>query len=125
MPSPLNADHPAREIPSLAETVSAIDDRIDSPSWRPSPAVANRIALDAAHAAYQTGRHDAIRELVTTEQAAALLGVTTPQVRRIADKLGLGWHLARTVWLFTPDDLAAMRARKTTRGPERRARDGR
>lgn len=123
MPNPLNADHPARGIPPLADGVSAIDNAINPARWHGSPAVAHRVALDAAHRAYVAGRHAAIRELVTTEQAAAVLDITPPQVRRIAAKLGVGWHLERTVWLFTPDDLAAMAARKRTPGPARRSRD--
>lgn len=118
------ADHPARSIPSLAGVVLTIEEDLDETRFRGSPFAAQRAALNAAHTAYQTGRHDAIRELITTEHAAGLLGVTMPQVRRIAEKLGVGWHLEKTVWLFTPDDIAAMGARKTKRGPEKRNPDG-
>lgn len=108
-----DADHPARAIGPLAETVSRIDDLTARPSV--SPAVASRIALDAAHLAYQAGRTAAIGELVTTGQAAALLGVTERTVRDHATRRAngpapLGWQISRGTWLFRPEDIAAMRA---------------
>ena len=120
MPDPLNSDHPARGIPPLADLVAAIDDATAPHRWKPSPAVANKIALNAAHVAYTAGRHAAVAELLTTEQAAHALGVGMPHVRTLAERFGVGWQISRGVWLFRPEEVEAMRERNTARGRPRR-----
>jgi hypothetical protein len=105
----INVNHPARGIPSLAETVSRIDDQFET--TRTTPAIAASVALNASYQGYQAGRHDAIRELLTATQVADELGVTKAAVIRLAQRRGVGWQLDRGYWLFRPDDVAAMRER--------------
>lgn len=116
MPPP-NPEHPARDAVSLAETVAAIDDATDPERFRATPAVANRIALDAAHRAYQAGQHDALSGLLTAEQAAHALGVTPAYVRQLAAKLGIGWQVGRYSWVFRPADVERMRGLLKPRRP--------
>lgn len=104
-----NTEHPSRAVPILAGAVAVVDDATDPARGRTSPVTANRVALDALWAGYQAGRHEAIRELVTTEQAAAALGVTERAVRAMAARRGIGWQVSRGTWLFAPADVAAMR----------------
>lgn len=110
----MHHDHPARDIPSLADAVARIDELTTPDRWHPSPAVAQRIALDAAHEGYQAGRHDAIRELMTTADVAAALGVTVGRVRQLARARGAGWEIGRD-WLFRPEDVDALRDRRPGR----------
>lgn len=62
-----------------------------------------------------------VLELLTTEQAAAQLGVSERHVRRIARERSLGWQIQDGVWLFRPGDVDAMRER-APRGRPRSAR---
>jgi hypothetical protein len=109
-------DHPTRQEIRLAEAVARIDDHLGDPSRRLPPAATTRVALDAAWLAYQAGRAAAIAELVTTQQVADDLGITVSLVRRYARERGIGWEIGRD-WLFRPEDVERLRARKTTPGP--------
>jgi len=53
---------------------------------------------------------------MTTEQVAEALGITTGRVRQIARALNLGTMIGRGR-LYSAEDVAAMRARRTTPGP--------
>ena len=91
----------------------AVGDVCDRPR-RISPLVAETVVRRAAHEAYRLGRRDAIAELLTVQQAAAVLGINERNVRRLAQRYGLGWRIGRE-WLFTSDDLAGLRERSTGR----------
>jgi hypothetical protein len=52
----------------------------------------------------------------TTAQAAALLGLDTSSVRRLARKLKLGQRLGRD-WFFSQSDLDRMRSRPSPGNP--------
>ena len=81
---------------------------------RGSPILAERVIAKAAHHAYHLGRHEALRELLTTQMVAAMIGVTEAYVRRKARELGVGWNIGRD-WLFRPEDVETLRNR-----PDRR-----
>lgn len=114
-----DADHPARAIDALAETVARIDDLTARPLV--SPAIASRIALDAAHAAYQAGRAAAVAELMTTEQAARSIGRAPRTVQQLARAHGIGWQISRNTWLFRPEDVEQLRDRPVGRPKRSRA----
>lgn len=71
--------------------------------------IRNRLAV-LAHRAYQHGQHEAYRQLVTTDEAAAVLGITRRSVQALANRNQIGWRIGRD-WLFRPEDLAALRER--------------
>ncbi len=50
------------------------------------------------------------RGLMSSEEAATKLGLDDSQVRRLAASLGVGFKVGRN-WLFTTDDLKALRQR--------------
>ena len=54
-------------------------------------------------------------EIRSTEAVAAELGISTSRVRRLATEMDLGRKLGPRVWVFGPDDVAALRARSTGR----------
>lgn len=56
--------------------------------------------------------------LVDTAQAALMLGITPRRVRALAVSRHLGWQTARD-WVFTPEDVEAMRTRIPGRPPVR------
>ena len=114
-----DAIHPARTIPSLAEIVRRIDDDLGLDSGRPIPVVAIRVALNAAHNAYQAGRHDAIRDLRTIEQAADDLGISVQRVRQLVGG-DIGWQISRGTWLLSGENVATLAARNTKPGAPKR-----
>lgn len=59
--------------------------------------------------------------LYTTAEAAALLEISTPSVRRLAVDLGAGTRRGRD-WLFTAKDIATMRSRPRRGKYDRSAR---
>ena len=63
--------------------------------------------------------HDSPR-LYSTAEAAAALGISAAQVRRVAATLEVGRRVGPRYLLFTDADLARMRQRKTRPGRERR-----
>jgi len=85
-----------------------------------SPVVTATVLAQLAQRAYQWGRDDAVRELLTTAQAAAQLGVSEQRVRQLAQARGVGWQISRGVWLFRPEDLARMQDRTPGRPPRPR-----
>lgn len=99
-------DHPARSIPALADTVARIDDARNPHN---SPAVATRIALDAAQRGYQAGRDQAVMELMTAEDAAAVLGISKRGVLWHAQHNNIGWNVGRAAYVFRPEDIERMR----------------
>lgn len=65
-------------------------------------------------------------DLYSAQQAADLLGVTRAWLTRLAEQRGIGTRIGsnspRAQWVFTADEIEAMRERKTTPGPA--PRDG-
>lgn len=57
-------------------------------------------------------------DLLTTQQVADALGLTTGRVRQLAIERGIGRTFGRAR-LFTPEELTMLTARKTTPGPAR------
>ena len=53
----------------------------------------------------------------TTINVAAALGITPSRVRKLAAEMGVGHKFGRD-WMFTPEDVATMRARDQKRGPK-------
>lgn len=76
-----------------------------------SPAAQLAILARLANEAYQRGRHDAIMDLYTPEDAAAMLGLNTEVVRKLAVKLHVGWRPNPRVTLFNSADIEAIRNR--------------
>lgn len=101
-----DADHPARSIEALADAVAWIDDTRNPHN---SPAVATRIALDAAHRAYQAGRDQAVMELMTADEAAHELGISKRGVLWHAQHNNIGWNVGRAAYVFRPEDIERMR----------------
>lgn len=99
-------DHPARSIPALAGVVARIDDARNPHN---SPAVAQRIALDAAHRAYQAGRTQAVMELMTADEAAHELGISKRGVLWHARQNDIGWLVGEAAYVFRPEDVERMR----------------
>jgi hypothetical protein len=56
--------------------------------------------------------------MLTTQQAAARLGISTGRVRQLA-ALGYGQRFGRD-WMFTEDDIRSMAARNTAVGRPRK-----
>lgn len=104
-----------------ADTRAAIDDLTGGGLRPASMAACETVCVRLAHYAYTAGRAAAIPELLTTDQAAADLGITVGRVRQIAPLLGVGWKLGPGTWLFRPEDIATMRARVTRAGRPKRA----
>lgn len=99
--------HPANEAAPLAAGVARIADATAPERGLFSPIVAQKIALDALWHGYQAGRAEAIRELLTTEDMAALLGVSRRRVQALAKRRGIGWSVGRDI-LFRPEDIERM-----------------
>jgi len=78
-----------------------------------------RIVLQALAADVAAGVTDMARvSLVDTAQAALMLGITPRRVRALAASRHLGWQTARD-WVFTPEDIEAMRVRVPGRPAKR------
>lgn len=69
---------------------------------------ARHVCTQLAQRAYTEGRHAAIRELQTTDDAVAALGVTRAYVNRLASRHNIGWHIGRDR-LFRPEDIETLR----------------
>lgn len=69
---------------------------------------ARTIAGQLAQRAYQTGRDAAIRDLQTTDDAVATLGVTRQHVLRLSRRHEIGWHIGRDR-LYRPEDIETLR----------------
>lgn len=110
----LDYDLPPAVEPLIRESSTALLSRPVSEEH------AQTVLSQLAHRAYQLGRDQAVLELLTTEQAAAQLGVSERHVRRIARERSLGWQIQDGVWLFRPADVAAMQARAPRGRPARR-----
>ncbi|MBX6722063.1 MAG: hypothetical protein IRY92_02305 [Dactylosporangium sp.] len=68
-----------------------------------------RTVLSAAlHRAYQAGMHEAYRQLRTSDEAAAELGVLPRTVRKHARNYNIGWRVGRDI-LFRPEDMERLR----------------
>ena len=74
-----------------------------------SPSVLTAGITHAALAGYQQGRADAIAELLTGPQVAAILGLNESRIRQIAIAHGLGWQVGRDR-LYRPEDVERLRA---------------
>ena len=83
-----------------------------STDWDPGPALRTGLArLD--------GQPDPEPEpLYTTEDVAALFGVSDSRIRQLATQLGTGSKVAG-VWMFTPSDVVAMQGRPGRGRPAR------
>lgn len=69
---------------------------------------ARHVCEQLARHAYTEGRNDALRELRTTDDAVAALGVTRAYVNRLAKRHNIGWHIGRDR-LFRPEDIETLR----------------
>lgn len=70
---------------------------------------ARHVCEQLARRAFAEGQRAAIRELHTTDDAAAALGVTRQYVNRLASRHNIGWHIGRDR-LFRPEDIETLRA---------------
>lgn len=95
---------------------SAIDHAIDriGDRFRGHPVMLAGMLSRPVMDAYQMGRHDALLELVTSEQAAHTLGLERSHIARIARELDIGWKIG-VDRLFRPEDVEAMRQRTDRR----------
>jgi hypothetical protein len=75
-----------------------------------SESVAIATLSHVADESYKRGRRDAIRELLTSDQAATRLNLTRARVLALARSRNVGWRIGRDV-LFRPEDIDALRIR--------------
>jgi hypothetical protein len=111
----MHNDHPVRTIPALSGAVAAIDGATPINGLLIDPATANRIALDAAYQAYRQGKHDAITELITTDRAAEMIGISQSRIAHLARAHDIGWQIGPRARVFRPEDVEAMRQISTGR----------
>lgn len=109
--------------PSTDLITEHIDRAVDALSGRNGAQMvtetrARHVAEQLAQRAYETGRHAAIRELQTTDNAVATLGITRAYVNRLATRHNIGWHIGRDR-LFRPEDIEQMRGIITAATPGR------
>jgi hypothetical protein len=83
--------------------------------------IASDAVVSAIADAWQAGRAVERREVFTADQVAKKLGVTTGLVRRYAATRGVGRDLGRD-WVFSRDDVEALRQRRRSRGRPREAK---
>lgn len=74
-----------------------------------SPSLVKHALEQTAQAAFTGGQNFAISSLLTTEQMADRLLVSTRRVRALAKSRNIGWQISRGVWLFQPDDVEKLR----------------
>lgn len=108
---PANPALAHRTLAALVEGgVADLADRPRVVTTHTARAVVARVAWHA----YQAGRVEAIAELMTASQVAALLGIDRTRVPRLARASGVGWQIEDGgTWLFRPEDVEAIRARST------------
>lgn len=110
---PQEADDTAPEIDRIADALL---------SRHPAFLAHERFIRDRlgelARRAFDRGRHAATHELLTTEQAATMLGCSRSQVRRLAAEHRIGW-LAGRDWVLRPDDVEQLRALRAAHRPGR------
>lgn len=107
------SENPTISHPILDMVISrGVSDLCDRPRLI-SPIVAKPIIARVAHESYRFGHHDAIRELVTTEDAAAAIGINRSSLSRLATRYDIGWRISPRVWLFAPEDVARLRGLST------------
>lgn len=70
---------------------------------------ARHVCEQLAQRAYEAGRHAAIIELHTSDDAAAAVNRSGPWVRAAAAKHNIGWRVGRD-WVFRPDDIERLHA---------------
>lgn len=97
--------HPAAIETAIADAIERIGDRFSG-----HPAMLRGMLAKPVHDAYQHGRHDALSELLTTDQVALTLGLTRQHVHRLARTHDVGWHIGRD-YLFRPEDVETLRTR--------------
>lgn len=71
---------------------------------------------DLAQRSFEHGRAAAIHELLTTQQMAAILGITDSHVRRLAGQHDIGWLIGRDR-LYRPEDVARFPPRQRKAPP--------
>ena len=102
--------------PEIARTLDELASLVPATMARE---VMVRGRLDAlAHRAYEHGRAAAIAELLTTQQVAALLGITDSHVRRLAGQHEIGWLIGRDR-LYRPEDVERLRDIRADNPPMR------
>jgi len=103
----------AREHPRLKPHIDAATEAIavDLRHRPTSDALLATILPTLSWRSYQAGRADAIAELLTVADVAALLGVTADRVRKLAATGRYGWRIDGRTWLFRAEDVEAMRER--------------
>lgn len=69
---------------------------------------ARHVCEQLAQRAYEAGRHAALRELRTADEAAAAVNRSGPWVRAAAAKHGIGWRVGRD-WVFDAASIQALR----------------
>jgi hypothetical protein len=74
-----------------------------------SPPFVKHALEQTAQVAFNEGQSYAISSLLTTEQMAERLLVSTRRVRALAKSRNIGWQISRGVWLFQPDDVGKLR----------------
>ena len=111
--------NPALTHPALRPMIDrGVGDLIDRPRLI-GESVARTVIARVAWEAYQAGRREAIGELLTTEDAAARLGVTERRVRALAKTRGVGWQVSRGTWLFRREDIEILQVRPKPGRPKR------
>lgn len=79
------------------------------------------VLRDLATEAWASGRASCFEGLMTADEVATELGIATSTLRQIAGRRGVGRQLgagARAIWLFTSEDLDALRDRRRGRPPK-------
>lgn len=102
--------------PDIDQTMDTLGDHIPAVVAR-EWFVRERLT-DLAQRAYEHGRHEAIAELLTTSQMAAILGVDDSHVRLLANRHDIGWKVGRNR-LYRPEDVDALRSIRAANQPGR------
>jgi len=92
-----------------------VDKAFESLQTRYSPAVAEHVIAQAVARAYNEGRHTAISELMTTDDAALQLGKSRRMVQLRSQQHEIGWEIGRDR-LYRPEDVDQLRAIFATDG---------
>ena len=110
---------PTRDDYIAPEIVRALDELASLVPATMAREVMVRGRLEAlAHRAFEHGRAAAIHELLTTQQMAAILGITDSHVRRLAKRHDVGWLVGRDR-LYRPEDVERLREIRADNPPMR------
>ena len=91
-----------------------ITNQLDAIAPRPTPQRVQNAFEQIAQIAFRQGQQAALMTLSTSDDVAALYGVSARSIRerakRLHKQLGIGWQVPGTgQWLFTPDEVERLR----------------